>query len=206
MVATYDRETATPTHRAVMTTDGVSRASVLVWGPTATATTLAWFDADRAVVAGIHEHRPPVASHRLVAGDGGTYAFVDRERPEFDGDVFERIAATEVAFLPPMAFREDGTLTFEVVGERTALSRFYESVSVTVTAVETFDRYGHAATLTDRQRAALEAAADTGYYDCPRTGSVADVADRLDCAHSTAGELLRRAESAVVGGFLDHSR
>ncbi|WP_217493327.1 helix-turn-helix domain-containing protein [Haladaptatus sp. W1] len=42
------------------------------------------------------------------------------------------------------------------------------------------------------------AALDAGYYDVPRTGSVDDVAAALDCAHSTAGELIRKAESAVI--------
>jgi len=41
-------------------------------------------------------------------------------------------------------------------------------------------------------------AVDVGYYDVPRTGDTEAVAAALDCEPSTAGELLRKAEAAVV--------
>jgi len=49
--------------------------------------------------------------------------------------------------------------------------------------------------LTDRQYEAVRAVVDAGYYEEPRSGSLADVAAELDCATGTAAELLRRAES-----------
>jgi predicted DNA binding protein len=70
--------------------------------------------------------------------------------------------------------------------------------SVSIERVHPFERRQSPAALTDRQRAALDAAVEVGYYEVPREGSVADVAAALDCAHSTAGELLRKAEAAVV--------
>lgn len=58
--------------------------------------------------------------------------------------------------------------------------------------------------LSDRQREALRAAIDIGYYDQPRQGTHEDVAERLDCAASTATEHIQRAEAklvrAAVGG------
>ena len=52
--------------------------------------------------------------------------------------------------------------------------------------------------LTDRQREAIEAAIELGYYRTPREATYEDIASRLDCAPSTANELLRRAESELV--------
>jgi len=56
--------------------------------------------------------------------------------------------------------------------------------------------------LTDRQREALAAAWDAGFYEVPRNGGIEDVAAALDCAVSTASDLLRRAESRLVGDVL----
>lgn len=52
--------------------------------------------------------------------------------------------------------------------------------------------------LTDRQREAVEVAIELGYYETPRQATYEDIADQLDCAPSTANELLRRAESTLV--------
>ena len=56
--------------------------------------------------------------------------------------------------------------------------------------------------MTDRQYEALVAAFKLGYYETPRTVSFEEVADELDCAPSTANELLRRAEGALVSSVL----
>jgi predicted DNA binding protein len=52
--------------------------------------------------------------------------------------------------------------------------------------------------LTDRQREAVRAAVEAGYYAVPREASLADVAEAIGCAESTASEHLRRAEAAVM--------
>mgnify|MGYP002276742734 CR=1 FL=1 len=54
------------------------------------------------------------------------------------------------------------------------------------------------ARLTDRQREAVEAGLDLGYYDVPRTTDHEAVADALGCAPSTAAEHLRKAESKLL--------
>jgi predicted DNA binding protein len=52
--------------------------------------------------------------------------------------------------------------------------------------------------LSDRQREAVRAALDIGYYDQPRGATHEDVAAALDCAPSTASEHLRKAEAELV--------
>lgn len=207
MVATYDREHAQPTHRAVMTDGAVSRSELLVWGPQMETTTLSWFDAEPPAVERLLQRVDTVSESHLVAGDGGSYAFTERDDTEFDSAVLSCIADSRVVFVPPLSFHENGEIRIEVVGEQSSLAAFFDAlgdlVDVGIEAVHTFDRHGQAATVTDRQREALSAAAAVGYYEIPRTGSVEDVATELDCAHSTAGDLLRKAESAVVQGFLD---
>jgi hypothetical protein len=194
-------------HDELVARDGVDRSDLLVWGPAGAATQFAWFDAGPEPTAAVLDAVPEVSERRLVAGDGGTYAFTRQTGFGFDEDLLAVVAAADVAFLPPVSFLGDGTATFDAVGEPERLSALHDALSdhadVAIEAVRDFHRDGAPATVTDRQRAALDAAVAAGYYEVPREGSVADVAAELDCSPSTAGELLRKAEARVVTGLVD---
>ena len=183
----------------------ISEFSLLMWGPRSTITTLSWYDGEPAAVRAILDDLDSATTAELVAGDGGTYAFVRQERYGFDEDLLGLVTDAGVVFLPPITFRASGEATFEAVGTTSLLSAFHAALSerleTRIDRVTEFHRHGTGAALTERQRTALEAALAAGYYEIPRTGSVADVADALDCATSTAGELLRKAEAALVEGF-----
>jgi predicted DNA binding protein len=59
--------------------------------------------------------------------------------------------------------------------------------------------------VTDRQRAALRLALESGYYEQPRQTSLRELADRTDVARSTYEEHLRKAENKLLtnaGQFL----
>jgi hypothetical protein len=206
-VATYPPSLTHPLHAELVDREGLSRADVLSWGPVGSATTLTWLDGDREAVAALYDAVDSVVEFSLVAGDGGTYAFTRQAEYAFADELLELVAAAAVAFRPPLSFRADRTARFEAVGESAAVSAFYDDLSsvleVQIDTVHPFRADGTTAALTDRQRAALEAAAALGYYEVPRTASVEAVADELDCASSTAGELLRNAEAALVSEYVD---
>jgi predicted DNA binding protein len=196
-----------PLHRRIVAGTSITRAELLMWSPTEDATSLFWCDGDRetteAALAAIDSLR---ASHSVEDADG-TYAFLRQDDYEFSTAVLDAVADARVIFLPPVVFLETGDVRFEAVGETTALSAFHEDLSelgdLAVERVQAFERTHSASPLTDRQRAALEAAVAVGYYEVPRTGSVADVGATLDCSSSTAGELLRKAEAAVVREYTE---
>lgn len=116
---------------------------------------------------------------------------------------------TDFLSVPPIVYRSRGRLSFGVVGPPTQLQASFDALPDEIGV--TVDRLGEYAGgrrltgvgLTERQREAVRAAARVGYYDVPRTGSVADVARELDCASSTAGTHLRKAEAALVDALLD---
>lgn len=116
---------------------------------------------------------------------------------------------TEFLSVPPIAYRSGGRLSFGLIGPpnqlREVLSAVPDSIDVTVERIGSYGggRRLAGVNLTERQRAALRAARRVGYYDVPRTGSVAEVAEAIDCSTSTAGAHLRKAEAALVGTFLD---
>lgn len=201
---TYDGELAHPVHRRVMAGHAVTRMELLQWGPTAAVTTLSWYDGEADAVADLLSAVDSTTAQRLVPAADGTYAFARQSGYELGERVLDVVDRAAVVFRPPVVFEASGDASFEAVGESRHLSEFYDALSeVLPTRIErvgTFRRWPAPATLTERQRAALEAAVAVGYYDVPRAGSIDDVAAELDCAHSTAGELVRKAEAAVVTG------
>ena len=62
------------------------------------------------------------------------------------------------------------------------------------TATVTLDR----AALTDKQRQAVELAAERGYYEVPAEAAIEDLAAELDLSPSAFGKRLKRAERTVV--------
>nr|WP_084177415.1 helix-turn-helix domain-containing protein [Natrinema saccharevitans] len=49
-------------------------------------------------------------------------------------------------------------------------------------------------------------AVTVGYYEIPRDGTIADIAAVLDCSQGTAGELVRKAEAAVIHDYMGTER
>jgi len=196
-----------PLHRRVVADDDLGRAELLTWSPTPDATALLWLDGPRDAAERVVGDGEAVEAVTFSRGDEGTYAFVSREGYAFPAAVLDVIAASEVAFLPPVVFLGSGAVAFEAVGEADSLSALHDTLSelgdLRIERVRRFERSRSPARLTDRQRAALEAAVDVGYYEVPRTGTVEDVAAALDSSTSAAGELIRKAEAAVVESYVE---
>ncbi|WP_179264491.1 helix-turn-helix domain-containing protein [Natrinema halophilum] len=204
---TYPDQFVHPLHQQIMRGTSITRAELLMWSPTADATALFWCDGDRtateSAIAGIDS----ILRSSFVEDSDGTYTFLQQDDYEFSPTVLDTIAESQVIFLPPVVFFDTGTVQFEAVGEATSLSTFHEELStlgdLTIEHVHDFERTHSPSHLTARQRAALEAAVSVGYYEVPRDGTVADVASVLDCSTSTAGELIRKAEAAVIRNYTE---
>ncbi len=207
--ATYPDRLVHPLHRRVIAPGPVTRAELLTWSPTADATTLFWCDADAAATESVVGAVDSVVASELVEDGDETYAFLRQDEYEFAPAVLDAVAAARVVFLPPVVFGASGDVRFEAVGESTALGAFREALAdladVTIERAHEFERTASPSRLTDRQRAALEAAVEAGYYAVPRDGTTADVAAALDCSTSTAGELVRKAEAAVIRAFVERA-
>jgi len=205
-----DHETERTDHEIERTDHELTRMELLQWGPTAAVTALAWYDGPPSAVATLLETVETTATRLVPAEDGGTYAFTRQSDYRLGEPVIDLVERARAVFRPPVTFAASGTVRFDAVGESDGLGAFYEELSDLLEArierVRPFRRWPAPARLTDRQRAALATAVDVGYYAVPRTGDVDDVATELDCAHSTAGELLRKAEAALVTGFVDGER
>lgn len=138
-------------------------------------------------------------------GDEAFYTYVEEASRGEEWAWMGAFARPSLLVVPPIEYRGDGAAVFTVVGTaddlQALLTDLPDEIDVDVDRVGEYDdRHvaGAGPELTDRQRQAVRAALDVGYYDSPRTGSLGEVADRLDCATGTASELLRRAERAAL--------
>lgn len=137
-------------------------------------------------------------------GDGEFYAYLHDDLTEAVLDLWAVADRRGLVTVPPIEWHADGTVTISVFGPseeiQAAIDAIPALVSVNVEEISGMQALPRAAasSLSDRQREAVEVAVDVGYYDVPRTGSQADVAERLGCSPSTAAEHLRKAEATVL--------
>lgn len=155
-------------------------------------------DAFRRAVDGL----PEVLDYDLTTtGDDGFYAYLQDETNEVSRELFGAFTRGSVLIVPPISYGGDGTVTFSLFGPagevQDAIDGVPDPVSVTVHEVSGLEAAPTVAGagLSDRQREAVGAALDVGYYEVPREGSQEDVAAAMGCAPSTAAEHLRKAEA-----------
>lgn len=111
----------------------------------------------------------------------------------------------------PISIDRDTGFTLEIVGSEADVQNGFDALPEEIrrrASIERVDEYspmlpGVVSDLTDRQRDVLSAAATVGYYDVPRRGTAADVAEVVDCATSTASEHLRKIEAYVLSSLAE---
>lgn len=201
------RADAHPLHRAVIDADAVSTATLLMWDASRSKpTTLSRLDASQSVVESLVSGLQVVDSYTLSEDGDATYAFVRQSRFEMAPELADALAAPGMLALPPITYLEDGTIEFAFAGTHDALRTLFSHLETAgdyaITSVGEYGGPGGRGRVTSRQREALEAAVAIGYYDVPRTGSMDEIAAELDCSPSTASELVRKAQAAVVTGYV----
>ncbi|MFC7133628.1 MULTISPECIES: helix-turn-helix domain-containing protein [Salinibaculum] len=208
----YDREVQHPMQRLLTDSEGVERSWLVTWnllGEGAIIHTLFYIIGERERYEQHIAGAEGTVDYDITpVDDGSFYAYV-REREK---DVFERFRTAfeqpSVVVVPPLAYRPDGRVDFDVLGEPAdlegSLDRLPDEITVEVSEIGEYDARPDvpAVDLTARQREALRAAVTVGYYEYPRTGSVADVAEVLDCATSTASNHLQKAEARLIRQFI----
>lgn len=141
--------------------------------------------------------------------DDGYYVFLTQRRDAVDEAMFDPFQRTGIVVVPPVDFRPSGIVRLTLIGERgplgDALAELPDRIESDVLRIGEYDWRQDLFDpgLTDRQFDALAAAVESGYYEYPRSGTVEEVAERIDAAPSTASEHLRKAESAMMSAFIE---
>jgi predicted DNA binding protein len=186
--------------------DYIERSRALQWNQSGEVLGIFHYargDAD-AFEAAIREI-PEVIDYEIArAGDDAFYVYLRDATTTSLQRMFGSLTEGALVIVPPIVYHEDGWVTVSTFGPderiQDAIERIPDPVEVRIEKVSDLaaTRPAVESGLTDRQRRAVEAALDLGYYEIPRTASHEDVAAELDCAPSTAAEHLRKAESAVL--------
>ncbi len=141
--------------------------------------------------------------------DESFYLYVCQETLDDTRTWRSAFAALDLVVVPPIVYDQDAAFYMTIVGRGEGIETVFDGLppdfEADVLEVGEYDRrHAHiAGDLTDRQFDAVRAAVEAGYYEVPRDGDLAAVADALDCAESTASNVLRRAEASVMGRLVD---
>lgn len=142
-----------------------------------------------------------VLEYEITPDSDGFFLYLRRELGERGASLLESISRETVVVVPPITVHSDRTIHMALVGHPDDLGAIVEDVPAGM-SVDVRQVHNAITTtpsrLSERQEEALQTAWDLGYYDVPRTSGIEGVADELDCAVSTASELLRRAEARLV--------
>ncbi|MDG5817979.1 helix-turn-helix domain-containing protein [Natronococcus sp. A-GB7] len=136
------------------------------------------------------------------------YGYVEMDLRAADATLLGTFDVPGLVVVPPMVYTGRENVHVTVLGEPEAMSGLLErapdGVDVEVTRVSEHQRRSEtlAGRLTARQFEALEVARDAGYYEIPRSGELATVAEELECSESAASTLLRSAERELVDAAL----
>jgi predicted DNA binding protein len=154
---------------------------------------------------------PAVSTAEAAAIDDGRFVFLLRvtaDESSLLATMLSALGRGGLVVVKPVVYR-DGEVDARVVGEDAAVQAFIEAfppaVEVDIREVGSggVDPTAPVTALSDRQREAVMAALDLGYYDSPKRATHEDVARALDCAPSTASEHLRKAEAKLVRRAID---
>ncbi|MFD1646229.1 helix-turn-helix domain-containing protein [Haloarchaeobius litoreus] len=155
------------------------------------------------------DHEEVLEFDVVDAGDRRHYVFVNVLARESVDALLDVVEAHRLLLDPPFHVTPDG-LRVTVSGDPESLREAFADVDALDVSIEVewtggFRPEEPAALtrLTDRQREALRVAHRLGFYETPREASYEEIGAELDCAPSTANELLRRAEACVVDALLD---
>lgn len=117
--------------------------------------------------------------------------------------LFDILTTDGIVVVKPVVYR-DGAVHANVVGDASALQaamdRLPAFADVAIDEIGAYDGSpdAPAAQLSERQREAVLAAMELGYYDTPRRATHEEVAEVIGVAPSTASEHLQKAESKLV--------
>lgn len=148
---------------------------------------------------------PEILDYELtVAGEESFYVYIRDATNARLRELLELVEQSPAVVIPPVEYASDGTVSYSVFGPskeiQLAIDQIPDPITVTVDEIGGLARVPSVleSMLSDRQREAIKAARELGYYEIPREASYEDVAQKIGCAPSTTAEHLQKAESKLL--------
>ncbi|WP_049971751.1 helix-turn-helix domain-containing protein [Haladaptatus cibarius] len=149
--------------------------------------------------------QPLILDYELTPlSDGSFYAYIEHAKRDVDDEFRTAFEGTSILVVPPITYTSDGAMRMELVGKAADMNDVMEGLDTDIdVVVEQIGEYDTPqaqlwSRLTERQQETLEIAVAVGYYEVPRESGVEAIAEKLNCAASTASTHLRNAESRIV--------
>ena len=143
------------------------------------------------------------------AENGRFYCCVCERLTERDREYVQAFARGTLVVVPPVQFNQDSTIDVTLVGSpsdvETVFTEFPKESDVDILSVGEYKTRAAGATssLTSRQREVAKVAVECGYYQSPRSGTVSEIASKLDITASTAAEHLRKEEAKLMSDLFN---
>ncbi|WP_290819145.1 helix-turn-helix domain-containing protein [Halovivax sp.] len=210
LAISLDEETVSPEQNLAYASTAIDRHLILGGGVyDGMETTISYVEGDPDAADEILREVPEIEEYELAPGEDGCFLYCRQALTDSAMTLFEAFHRDTVVVVPPYELRSDGTVRMDVVGTpedlQAVIDGFPDGNSVDVVRVGDHAA-GPIGELSARQREAVRTAWEVGYYEVPREGGIEAVAEALECAVSTASDLLRRAESRLVANALDAPR
>lgn len=169
-----------------------------------TAVLLCSLRGDPAALESVLASAEGVVDHHVTVADRTVYAHVHFEPTETARALLDLRRSHELVVRMPIEWRSDDRLEVSAVGDdrtlQQAVAALPDALGVELVEIGAYEPATDRteALLTDRQLEVLDAALEVGYYEEPREGTQADVAEAVGLAPATVGEHLRRIEGKVL--------
>lgn len=216
----FSESTIHPVHRFIEEHDAMVKDRLLHGNITNTVDTyLFYVEGEMDAYARALDRVPQISGYEMTP-IGGTdtntgsqkfYAYVKQELIDTDVALFDAFTRDGIIIVPPVDFLGNGTARLTVLGEsqtlEAALDAVPDGVRIDVDRIGEYDRYEGVFDpgVTDRQYEAVVTAFETGYYDVPSRGSIAEIAGEMDCSTGTVSEHLRKAERKIIERFVAYT-
>lgn len=202
----YDRDALSPIHEGICSSPALERELILGGQAVDGVETITSFvDGDPTAYEPLVADRETVREYEITPAEDGFFLYLRQELGPEGVSLLDALAQETVVVVPPIEVRADRTMRLTLVGHPDDLGTILETVpeGVSLDVLWARDELTVSGSVSDRQREALEVARALGYYEIPRRNGIEAVAAELECAVSTASELLRRGEARAVDGVLD---
>lgn len=205
-----DRGWFHPIERRIQKAPGIENERILQMEllEDGTVTTMYELSGDREIVEFAAEHMPELITYQISPMQDRIITYAHLEANDMLRELLEIPHKFEIIPDFPIEFTRDGAVRLTIVGGeeqiREAMAAVPDGITVELEKLGSYEPEGERllTRLTDRQREVAEIAVEMGYYDTPRKVTYDDIAEAVEVAPGTVGEILRKVESRLLNALL----
>lgn len=199
-----------PIERRIRDTPGVENERILQMQllEDGTVTTMYELSGDRELVEFAAEHMPELITYQLSPMQDRIVTYAHLEPNEMLRGLLEIPLRYKIVPDFPIEFVAGDSVRLTIVGDETQIREAMDAVPDGIDIeLEKLGDYAPEnerllSRLTERQREVAGIAVEMGYYDTPRKVTYDDIAEEVEVAPGTVGEILRKVESRLLNALL----